>query len=501
MSEIGKLEADAAPAARLRAFAGAGERPLWAAVGVIALVSLLQRGNGATADVSWLMSMCERILDGERGWIDIFETTPPVPTLIYMPAIVFARAAGVSAEFAVFALTYACVLPALAFAARLLPDRASRWPVILSAAIVFLILSSDAFAQREYFAALFTLPMFAIFVARAEGSGWPTLSARVAAALLGGLAFAIKPPLFAAPFLAMAAFELHRTRSLAFLLPSMLPVAAVAGVALTAVSLAAFPAYLGGVTTLMRDIYVPLHLSPVHALHAAFSGTLLAFGAAAVFVRGRAATPAVTLALTLAGAFTAVYFAQGKFFPYHLLPASLFAMIAVGAALRAGARAFGRAIAPAIAFAAAILMLQGYGGRARLSDHDWANDLDRPTAMAISPMISTSFPIAERIDARWIDRIHGQWVLLYARIALSRDGLSDAERTRYQRYFDAELARTTALIREKKPELIFTDEAGRYDWLTEAMLAADPGLLDDYEVFARENRVVVLRRRGAEQRG
>lgn len=478
-----------------RSLAGGGERLLWIAVSAVALVSLFWRQNGATPDVSWLMSMCARMLDGERGWIDIFETTPPVPTLIYMPAVLLARAAGVSMELAVFSLTYASALATLAFTARLLPEKTSRRPIVLSAAIFLFLLANDAFAQREYFAALFSMPMFAIFVARAEGFDWPKSGARLAAALLAGLAFAIKPPLFALPFIAMAAFELYRTRSLGFLFPSMLPVAGAAGVALTAASLAAFPEYLDGVTTLMRDVYVPLHVSPVYGFNLAFFGTALAL-ATAVFLIGRGAvSPASRLALTLAAAFTAVYFAQGKYFPYHVLPASLFGIIAAGASLRSGAGGIERIIGPALAIAAAVLMLQGFGGRTRLSDHAWARDLDRPTAMAVSPMISTSFPIAERIGARWVDRIHGQWVVHYARIALSRDHLGEAERARFQRYFDSELARTRAAIREKKPELIFTDGAGRYDWLTEAILADDPGLLDDYEVFAQEGSVRILRRR------
>src|SRR5687768_1425050 len=125
--------------------------------------SISLRIDGATPDVSWLTSMCERMLDGERGWVDIFETTPPVPTLLYMPGVLLSRLSGVGSEAAVFATAYLAALLALLCTLRLLPDRIagsvpSHWAVVLPAAIGLFILSNDVFAQREFFAAAFTLP-------------------------------------------------------------------------------------------------------------------------------------------------------------------------------------------------------------------------------------------------------------------------------------------------------------------------------------------------------
>ncbi|MFN0024814.1 MAG: hypothetical protein ACKVS5_13060 [Parvularculaceae bacterium] len=477
---------------------------LWGAVAAIALLSVFWRQNGATSDVSWLISMCARILDGERGWIDIFETTPPVPTLIYMPAVILSRMAGISSEVAVFALTYVTTFATLAFTARLLPATGGAagsggWRIIFPSAVCLFLFSNDAFAQREYFAALFCLPMFAIFVSLSEGTSWPMLPARVTAAALAGLAFAIKPPLFALPFIALATFELFRTRRIAFLFASKLPLSALIGVAITGASLALFPTYLGGVTTLMRDVYVPIRLPLAHGLQYAFLGTMIAAVAAAYLALRTPAPHAIQLSLTLASVFVAIYFAQGKYFSYHILPASLFAIIALGLTLGGGNRSAMHLVAgAAAAISASALLLAGFDdGRARLSDHSWSKHLTRPTAMAISPMISTSFPIAERIGARWVDRIHGQWVVHYTRIALGRDTLSEAERQRYQSYYDAELARTRAVIREKNPELIFKSASARHSWLVDALLVEDPTLLDNYDVFAHEGNAVILRRRDA----
>ena len=203
--------------------AGAGSQRLlfWGAMLLILLVSILLRGD-ANPDVSWLITMCERILDGERAYIDIFETTPPVPMLLYMPGVVFARLTSVTPEAATFAFAYASALVSLGLSARILPDYVadggqSKWLVLLPAAVILFILPIDAFAEREYFAAAFALPMVSVFVRHAHEDVWPPLWERILAAVLAGLTIAIKPPLFALPGIVVAGYYWSQTRSLSFL--------------------------------------------------------------------------------------------------------------------------------------------------------------------------------------------------------------------------------------------------------------------------------------------
>ena len=169
---------------------------------VVAAVSVALRGE-ATPDVSWLITMCERMLNGERAYVDIIETTPPEPMLLYMPGALFAKFIGGTPEAATFAFAYACAFGSLWLAARILPSRLSdgvpAWSALTSVAVVLFILPSDAFAQREYFAAAWALPMTAVFIRHAGDQSWPPLTDRALAALLGGLAIAVKPPLFALP--------------------------------------------------------------------------------------------------------------------------------------------------------------------------------------------------------------------------------------------------------------------------------------------------------------
>ena len=485
-------------------------RAFWVAIAAVMVSSLSLRINGATPDVSWLTSMCERMLDGERGWVDIFETTPPVPTLLYMPGVLLSRLTGIGSEAAVFATAYLAALLALTCTLRLLPDRIagsvpSRWAVVLPAAVVLFILSNDTFAQREFFAAAFTLPAFAVFVRRAENGEWPSRRGRLAAAIMAGLAFAIKPPVFALPFIAIAVFELIRTRSLAFLFPSMLPVAAVAGVALTVASLAAFPAYLDGVTTLMRDVYLPIQLGPYQAVLRERGFVATAFcSVLAVLALVRRETPrAGWLAMVVGAAYFAAYFAQRKFFAYHMYPAALFVIVALtvllwtrcAESLRSGRQAGTIVVYTASAtLVVALLMAAFDDNRPEIRDLSWAKELNRPTALAIAPDLSVSFPLAQRIGAHWVDRIHSQWVARYTRIALRRGGLSETDAQRYKSYFDHDIERTVRVIHDKRPEIIIQRVGAGAQWLTDALLATDPTVLDGYETLAEEGVIRILRR-------
>ena len=451
------------------------------------------------------------MLDGEKGWVDIFETTPPVPALLYMPGVLLSRVAGVSSEAAVFVTAYAAAMLALFVTLRLLPDRIagsvpSRWAVVFPAAIFLFVLSNDAFAQREYFAAAFALPMFAVFVRRAEISEWPSRTGRIAAASLAGLAFAIKPPVFALPFVALALFELTRTRSLTFLFPSMLPVAALTGVAVTVASLAAFPAYLEGVTTLMRDVYVPIQLGPYHAIlrERGFVGTALCILVAVLAMVRQKPPRAGALAVIVAGGCVAAYLAQRKFFAYHIFPAALFAIIALTVLLwtrfaelvRSRRQLEILAIYTVCLTILMVFVMSAFDDdRPEMRDLSWANELDRPTALAISPNVSTGFPLAQHIAARWVDRIHSQWVARYARIALRRGGLSETDAQRYRSYFEDDIKRTVRVIRERRPQIIIQHVGTGSQWLIDALLATDPTLLNDYEPVAEERVIRILRRR------
>ena len=479
------------------------------AIALAFVASVALRGV-ATADVTWLIIMCERILHGERAYIDIFETTPPVPMLLYMPGVLAAKLTDVTPEAATFAFAYASTAVSLWLSGRILPEfiekvGQSRWLVLMPAAVVLLILPRDVFAQREYFAAAFSLPIVSVFIRHAQEKEWPALSDRMAAAALGGLALAIKPPIFALPGVFVAGYYWWRTRSLSFVFPSGLLAAGVFGLVLTAVSIMAFPDYLGEISVVMREVYVPVR---VHALlflaDKGCLGVLFCLGLALFLSIGDKPPVAAVLAFLAAIGFLATYFVQAKYFNYHVFPAAPFAAVAACIMMFKRLRQFADAPGASLAAASAVFFVDSIviaalffssfaGPQPVMHDLSWAKELDHPSALAITPLSGLTLPTARRAGVVWVGRTHSQWIAWYTRYALQSGGLTEAERSRYLDWHERDLRSILREIKEKTPELIFMDTFPESSWLNTELSVLEPGFLDAYQVVAEENGVRVLR--------
>ncbi len=474
---------------------------------VVAAASIALRGE-ATPDVSWLITMCERILNGERAYVDIVETTPPVPMLLYMPGALLAKYVGGAPETWTFAFAYASAFGSLWLAARILPTYVtdggrSDWLVLAPAAVVLFLLPRDAFAQREYFAAAWALPMTAVFIRHATDQSWPPLTDRVLAALLGGLMIAVKPPLFALPGVLLGLYYWARTRSLSFLLPSGLVAAAAIGLFLTAVSLAAFPDYLRNMSGIMTDVYVPARGPAWLVLEGACLGVLSCLGITLILsLRGGA--PAATISAIAAAGFLIAVFVQGKYFSYQASPAALFGVLAAGVAFFRRLRRLGQASLPlraatmgvyglAACAIGALFFVAFADHRPVMRDLTWAGALSHPRALAVSPIEDTSFPLAREIGARWVGRSHSQWIARYVQYALDGSALTPRDKERLLDYRRTDPEGILREIVDKRPDIIIEDTRPQYSWLVPELNALQPGFLDGYAVIAEENGIRVLR--------
>jgi len=52
-------------------------------------------------DVAWLLTLGEKLLAGQRPYIDMIETNPPMSILLYLPALIAGRGLGVAPEILV----------------------------------------------------------------------------------------------------------------------------------------------------------------------------------------------------------------------------------------------------------------------------------------------------------------------------------------------------------------------------------------------------------------
>lgn len=481
----------------------------WAVIGGILILSLALRGGGMTPDVSWLTDMCVRILQGQVAYVDIFETTPPIPTLLYMPAAMAEYYLNIRAENVIIAYSYGCYILVLWLTYKLLPEQIpslgpSKWVIVLPAALFLFLLTRDAFAQRETYAAALILPILAVLIAHESTGAWPRAGLRFWAACLAGLAVAIKPPIFALPLILAGFYYIIRQQSIRPLYSGGLILAAFVCVALTAGTLVLFPAYLDGMLTLMREVYVPLRLEYSALL---YSPLVVLIGCLAVILFlyfGKEKPFAIVLFTLVTAANCVIFVYQGKFFDYHAVPAALFAFLLIWMAVYSQIvkpRLLGGIWQPFSLIAMVwVLALSGYfyitfdDTRPRMDDLTWAQELNQPTAMAISPFISLGFPLAREIDAQWVDRIHSQWVAHYTRLSERQDWHSVEERRLFAQYHQSEINRIRSLIRNKQPDIIIQCRADSCRWLTQELLEGDPHLLENYTTLTEQGVFRILQR-------
>src|SRR5277367_3294213 len=176
MSPVPSLAAavDRAAPPRREADAGRRLRRVSLTLGAVAAIELAaiaaQFHFGAVGDVSWMITICEKWLDGGTPYVDFIETNPPASILLYMPAVALARLIGARPEALVAASGFAAVGAALWLSAAILRRArliAQIGPATLGLALVALtILPGRTFDERDFFVTLFALPYLALTAAR-----------------------------------------------------------------------------------------------------------------------------------------------------------------------------------------------------------------------------------------------------------------------------------------------------------------------------------------------
>jgi len=147
--------------------------------GMVFLVAVLLRQMvPLNTDVSWLLVLCERMLDGQQLYRDIIEINPPMAAFAYLPGVALARVLGVDPRYVIDAqllLLAAASLLAVSRILRLSPALAEmKWGAfVVWAAAVVTILPMLVFAQREHIAMLTFLPALAAYALRGNREPLP----------------------------------------------------------------------------------------------------------------------------------------------------------------------------------------------------------------------------------------------------------------------------------------------------------------------------------------
>src|SRR5437899_5557418 len=177
---------------------GASALLLWLSiVSLLVAAIVLRHFLAANTDVSGLLTVGERVLDGRRLYVDVVETNPPMAVLVYIPGIAIARLLGLPAEVVTDSLMFAAIFVSLAIVARILGkssvlNGAQGRLLAPLAFAVLAILPMQAFGQREHIAVVELLPLLAVLGVRMHGAT-PRNSMAVVAGCGAGLALSFKP--------------------------------------------------------------------------------------------------------------------------------------------------------------------------------------------------------------------------------------------------------------------------------------------------------------------
>jgi hypothetical protein len=475
---------------------------IWLLVAVLLGMAIALRhlvpGN---TDVSWLLTVAERILDGQRLYVDVIETNPPMAVLVYIPAIVIARMLHLPAEMVTDALVFAAIAVSLAIAARSLRhssvlDGLAGWPLAILAFAILAVLPAQTFGQREHIAVLELLPALAVLAMRAKREVPPPWAV-VAAGVGAGLALTFKPYFLLGILCGGGVMAIH-ARSWRMLVTAENAIA-VAVVGVYALCVGAFyPEFFTVIGPMVRDVYLPVGLSPA-ALMEKPAMTLWASAALAALLLRRPGKIDASLIVLLAASlgFAFAFVLQRKGWPYHSYPMIALVLLALATVIASRRPATARTlrtaaiVAFATLFAASLLWFDvAFDAQplqapvARLGSH--------PKILALTAEPGIGHPLVRALDGVWVSRQQAIWVAGYLAYMRQHGQIDPQKAAVLNGYAERERAMLIDDIRKNPPTVVLVDNlTGDWDaWLRGNPDVAD--LLKGYRLAETVNGVELL---------
>lgn len=463
-------------------------------------------------DVSWLITVSERILAGGRLYVDILEPNPPMAGYLYMPPVLLARAFGLPPEPLVVFWTIGFGLVTTGFAARLVTSNRLLkhpelfWPVTL---LLFVSAWGEDFAQREHFAAMAGLPLVVSLALRASGIR-PRASVWIIAGLAGGFMLAIKPH-FALPILLGALYVAWRRRSFA---PVFAPEMWLAGSLFAAFCLATvvfYPAFLTNILPVATTVYIPDRRAMWVLLitRAAVYFEVILLLALLGFRQHVKASPLLGVMFAMSLGFFLSYLAQGRGYPYQILPGialiGSFALLAFSEQRQQASRRLDSAIPLVGAIVLAVMPM--IDDVAQWRKREPLADAIRPYGEGlrianITPDLTVGSPLHRLVRGELINAPPGLLMSISAwRLRLERH--PDPEwLAKIDTFENAERLQLRADMLARPPDIVVSAVDG-FDWLEWSRKDPDLArLLAGYEQFGTVDfdgyKLVLLKRIGLE---
>lgn len=477
---------------------------------VVTLISVaLNARIGVTTDVSWLITIIERMMAGERLYVDVIETNPPFSMWLYYPAVAAAKILDIAPELAVSVFAYLTCAAGLGLTIYIsergkLLNEAIRWwfwPAVLG---ILLILPGDSFAQREHFGMMLFLPLLALMAWRSQQRGanqvpvWIALVTGVAASIM----ILVKPH-WALAVLLPAIFIARSKRSLAELFRIEFVAIGVIATGYLASVLVIHPEFLEKMYPILKQLYLPIRNASedwfwIFVMFALVMSVWL-------WARMRSQLPALAdiSAISALGFFAAMFF-LGKGWNYHLYPSAAAALFASVIALEHMIR---RGVADRIVRIGCASLLIVSFTKTTITYHSTIRPstelvavvragMVKPRVASIGADIALGFPFTRLVDGKWLSTYNSDWAGGYAHLRLKneKEDLSGEDRSWLESFVTNFIAFKTNEFLEDRPDVIVSKTSG--PWIDR--IYSDPGfsnVMGSYEIMAQNPDVTVWRRK------
>lgn len=468
--------------------------------GAVALRSTI----AANTDVSWLLTVCEKVLRGQRLYADIIETNPPIAVLAYLPSVMLEHALGIRAEIISDALLFALIAVSMFLCAGILQRapafKNDRWPLLIFCAAVLTILPMQTFGQREHLAFIAFLPALAVLMLRAKDVPAPSWAV-IAAGLGAGVTLMFKPYFilgFGAGILA-AAFYARSWRAL--FAPENFIAAAMVTAYVAAISVF-YPDYFTQIYPLVRDVYLPFKQPLTDMIGSAGVVTWAAALIAASVTRlPRKFDAATTVLIATSTGFAAAYILQRKGWPYQSYPMialALFALAYTVTSLRRDSSTSRVARIGGFASLAAVFLLgmswMNEASNARVLEEPVAKLGSHPRLLALTAEPSIGHPLVRAVGGEWVSRQQALWVREMVKRLRGNHLVTPQQDGKLDAYVAHERAMLIDDIKKTPPTVVLVDNL-LGDW--GAWLRHDPELselLKHYRLSQTVKHIDILTR-------
>jgi len=477
LENAGTFPTAAGSGARLQSF-----QQVWLVALVVLFSFFMPWTAGENTDVSWLIIVCEKVLAGQKLYVDILETNPPFSVALYFGPVWLSDRLGASPELTVECFIYLIFFVSLVLSAaviergRIFADLRTCWTYPALTALL-LIMPGGVFGQREHIGMMLFMPMLFMMMWRGEGRPDRPVPLGLAAAvgLAASVLLLVKPHFafgVALPYLLIA----WRRRSLmACLTPENLVIGAVCATYLASVRLW-FPEFLDAFLPLLMRYYVSLRADTNILV------VLPTFTVSVVFVafqmRRSHWRSDVTIAVASAAGFFVSMVCLGKYWPNHQYPyqtALLVAMLlAVASRWRSALDLAGPEIASemastrlhtgtvlAVVAALSVTHHQFY----QIPEKSLVNAINSrfasPSIVQVSSDLSTGNPLTRMTNGRWLSAYAHDWVGAQALWGLMTGQYKGEDERVARQDLDNYTNYVNSLIRDGKPDIILIDRLNK----------------------------------------